>query len=106
MTAAARIDIPTVARAALPHARVLVERWAPGGRLHGAEYVARNPTRSDSRPGSFKINIASGRWADFATGDRGGDLVSLAAYLNRISQVDAARRIAAMLGLKGGQGDA
>ena len=106
MNSAPRIDIPTVARAALPHARVLVERWAPGGRLQGAEYVARNPTRSDSRPGSFKINIATGRWADFATGDRGGDLVSLAAYLNRISQVDAARRIAAMVGLKGGQGDA
>ena len=98
---AARIDIPTVARAALPHVRTLVERWAPGGRLQGAEYVARNPIRSDSRPGSFKVNIASGRWADFATGDRGGDLVSLAAYLNRISQVEAARRIAAMLGVPG-----
>ena len=101
MTGAARIDIPTVARAALPHARVLVERWAPGGRLHGAEYVARNPIRSDSRPGSFKVNTTTGRWGDFATGNYGGDLVSLAAYLHRISQVEAARRIAAMLNISG-----
>jgi hypothetical protein len=99
--AARVVDIPAVARAALPHVRTLVERWAPGGRVHGAEYVARNPIRSDSRPGSFKVNITTGRWADFATGDRGGDLVSLAAYLHRISQVEAARRIAAMLIISG-----
>ena len=43
--------------------------------------MARNPTRPDRRPGSFKINLTTGRWADFATGDRGGDPVSLAAYL-------------------------
>lgn len=101
MNGAARVDIPTVARAALPHARALAERWAPGGRVRGAEYVARNPTRSDSRPGSFKVNITTGRWADFATGDRGGDLVSLAAYVHRLSQVEAARRIAAMLNIPG-----
>ena len=44
-------------------------------------YVALNPTRNDRRPGSFKINIRTGRWCDFATGDRGGDPVSLVAYL-------------------------
>ena len=38
--------------------------------------------RSDRRPGSFSVNTRTGRWADFATGDRGGDVVSLAAYLH------------------------
>ena len=47
--------------------------------MEGHEYVARNPTRADRRPGSFKINLRTGRWADFATGDKGGDPVSLAA---------------------------
>ena len=41
-----------------------------------------NPTRPDRRAGSFKVNLRTGRWADFATGDKGGDAVSLAAYLS------------------------
>jgi hypothetical protein len=35
----------------------------------------------DQNPGSFSINVRTGRWADFATGDKGGDVISLAAYL-------------------------
>lgn len=85
------------ARASLP---VLLARWLPEGRRLGREYVARNPTRPDRRPGSFKVNLASGRWADFATGDRGGDPVSLAAYLFGLTQTEAARRLAAMLGVR------
>jgi len=41
----------------------------------------------------------AGLWCDFATGDRGGDVISLAAYLFNLSQAEAARRIAAMLGI-------
>jgi hypothetical protein len=62
--------------------------------------TARNPRRADRRPGSFRINLNTGRWADFATGDGGGDVVSLAAYLFSISQAEAARQIAGMLGIK------
>ena len=43
--------------------------------------------------------MVSGRWADFATGDRGGDAISLAAYLFGLSQADAARRVSTMVGL-------
>jgi hypothetical protein len=60
----------------------------------GNEWVARNPTRNDHRLGSFKVNLRSGRWADFATGDCGGDLISLRAYLDGVRQSEAARRIA------------
>ena len=84
---------------ALPHLSVLLRRWLPDGELQGLEYVALNPNRTDQNKGSFKINISSGRWADFATGDRGGDVVSLAAYLFEISQGEAARRLAHMLGM-------
>ena len=55
--------------------------------------------RSDRRPGSFSVNTRTGRWADFATGDRGGDVVSLAAYLHGLRQAEAARKLADMLGL-------
>lgn len=37
--------------------------------------------RADSKVGSFSVNVVNGHWADFATDDRGGDLVSLCAYL-------------------------
>jgi hypothetical protein len=66
----------------------------------GHEWKALNPTRPDKKPGSFSINVKTGRWADFATGDRGGDPVSLAAYVFRMSQTDAARTLAVSLGVR------
>jgi hypothetical protein len=72
----------------------LVPQWLPDGQRIGAEWVARNPTRHDRRPGSFKINLRTGRWADFATGDKGGDAISLIAYLRGISQRQAAQILA------------
>lgn len=60
----------------------------------------RNPTRADRRPGSFKVNLNTGKWGDFATGERGGDLVSLASYLFKLSQADAALRVADMIGIE------
>jgi hypothetical protein len=95
-------DFAAVNRAALVILPALLERWLPGGRIEGVEYMALNPRRSDHRPGSFKINMRTGRWADFATGDRGGDPVSLAAFLAGTRQAEAARRLAAMLGLDAG----
>ncbi len=96
---ARRIDFAHVnaaAQAALP---ALCARWLPDGRREGREWIARNPTRADRRPGSFRINLVTGRWADFATRDGGGDPVSLAAYLHNLTQAEAARQLAAMLGI-------
>ena len=86
-------------RAAIGRLPQILVHWLPGGRIEGREYVVRNPKRRDQRPGSFKVNLDTGRWADFATGDKGGDPISLAAYLAGCSQLDAARRLAAMLGI-------
>ncbi len=77
----------------------LLARWLPDGRERNGEWVALNPTRNDRSPGSFKINIKTGKWADFATGDKGGDVISLAAYLSGSSQRKAARRLADYLGI-------
>ncbi len=55
--------------------------------------------RNDRRPGSFKVNVTTGKWGDFATGDRGADIVSLAAYLFTLSQAEAAIRVAEMIGV-------
>lgn len=93
------VDFGRVNRTALAALPALLARWLPDGKWHGAEYVARNPKRADKRPGSFKIN-RTGRWSDFATGDRGGDVISLGAYLAGISQVEAARELARALGIE------
>ena len=94
-----RAGFPAVNAAALRELVVLLGRWLPDGAVQGREYVARNPRRGDRKPGSFKVNLRTGRWADFATGDRGGDPVSLAAFLFNLSQTQAAARLAAMLGV-------
>jgi hypothetical protein len=81
---------------------ILLARWLPTGKRVGREYVALNPRRDDRHFGSFKIVISGrriGMWADFSTGDEGGDVISLAAYLFELSQSEAARRIADMVGL-------
>jgi len=93
------IDFSRIAEAATRSAPAILARWLPDGKSRAGEWVARNPTRADHKPGSFKVNIASGRWADFATGDKGGDLVSLAAYLFHLRQDEAALRVAEMLGI-------
>ena len=101
MSARNRLDFDAINRAALGSLPALLRRWLPDGRLVGREYTARNPRRADRRPGSFRINVNSGRWADFATGDKGGDVVSLAAYLSGTGQGEAARALASMLGVRG-----
>lgn len=94
-----RIDFAAVNRAALAVLPRLLARWLPDGRVEGAEWVALNPKRDDRRPGSFRINLKTGRWADFAIDAKGGDPISLAAYLSGKSQGDAARNLATMLGV-------
>jgi hypothetical protein len=89
-----------VNRAAMCRLECLCREWTHRGRKVGAEYVALNPTRADKKLGSFRINLSSGRWADFATGDAGGDPVSLYAYLHGIRQIDAAKALASRLGVQ------
>ncbi len=57
------------------------QQWLPQGKKEGNEYKSLNPTRADGKSGSFSINLRTGQWADFATSDKGGDLISLYAYL-------------------------
>ena len=95
-----RINFARINSAAVALLPSLLNRWLPGGRTEGHEYVVRNPTRADRHLGSFRINLRSGRWSDFATGDCGGDPVSLAAYIAGVSQIKAAERVAEMLGVE------
>ena len=96
---ARRIDFTGINKVAMSRILDLLARWLPGGRLEGREFVAINPRRPDRRLGSFRINVENGRWADFAIGVKGGDIVSLAAYLAGVGQGEAARELAEMLGV-------
>jgi hypothetical protein len=93
------IDFDAINRAALSSLQAIVQRWLPDGKREGHEWVSLNPRRADRRRGSFKVNLQSGRWSDFATGDKGGDPVSLAAYLYNMKQGEAAINMAEMLGV-------
>lgn len=73
-------------------ADTLVPLWLPDGKKQGREWVARNPNRADKTPGSFSVNLKTGKWADFAAGESGGDLVSLYAYLHHRGDQGAAAR--------------
>lgn len=66
----------------LPRASTLLSSWLPGGRVVGNEYKCGDLAGA---PGdSFSVNLSSGKWADFATGERGGDLVSLYGSIKRL----------------------
>jgi uncharacterized protein (DUF927 family) len=97
---APKYDFKGTAEAALAQAEAVLSHWLPNGKYYGHEYKSLNPTRADSRPGSFSINISSGKWADFATDDSGGDIVSLVAYLDGCTQSEAETRLADFLGLQ------
>ncbi len=101
-----RIDFDGVNRAALPLLSAILQRLLPNGRREGSEYLALNPRRGDRLLGSFRINLANGRWADFALADksaRGGDPISLVAYVLNIRQSEAARGLMRMLGMEARQ---
>ena len=96
---AGRIDFDDLREIALVTLPEILQRWLPDGRVERGEYVALNPTRADRHRGSFKINLRSGVWCDFATNEAGSDPIALVAYLDGISQAEAVRRIRAALGV-------
>ena len=91
-------DFKTIADLAKSSSLMVVSYLCPYGKREGHEWVALNPTRSDTKPGSFKINLKTGKWADFSTGDRGGDLISLWAYIKGIGQYEAMKELKTVLG--------
>lgn len=92
-------DYAAIADTALRSSHAVIGRWLPEGKRQGREYLARNPRRTDHKPGSFSVNLDTGAWADFASGDKGGDLVSLVAYLDGTRQGPAAVALANFLGM-------
>lgn len=77
----------------------VLNHYAPGGKVLGREWSGLNPRRADRTAGSFKVNLDTGRWMDFATGDRGGDTIDLVAFLAGVSPGEALHIVAKMVGV-------
>ena len=101
MSALTKHDFSYINARALDHFESLLAAWLPDGKRQNSEWVARNPVRADKSAGSFSVNIRSWIWCDFAGDerDKGGDPISLYAYLNVCSQGDAARAVAEQIGV-------
>ena len=83
-----KIDFELIARAALSNGSTLVSSWLPGGKLVGKEWTC--ASLSGDAGESLKVNLTTGKWADFATGEKGRDLISLYASIRKIKNSDAA----------------
>ena len=94
-----RVDVDGVGSAARGRGAAGVRAVLADCRREGSEWVALNPRRQDKRRGSFKVNLRTGRWGDFSSGDRGRDLVSLSAFIANLDQRQAAIRLAASMGI-------
>jgi len=105
---AKRPSFADVKTAALKDIDRVLSHWLPSGKRidGGKEYTAPNPTRSDKRAGSLKINLSKGTWADFATGDKGGDLIDLVRYLDGGTDVEACNKLADLLNVSPGAAQA
>jgi hypothetical protein len=93
-----KVSFSKINQFAMPVLVQLIRELLPNGKRVGNEWVAINPNRRDTKMGSFKINLLSGKWSDFAIEARGGDIISLYAYVNNISQTKAAKMLAVNLG--------
>lgn len=83
------IDFTSISQSLLRDAKNILTQWYPNGKFRSSEFVVGN---INGDPGdSLSINWKSGMWSDFAAGIQGGDLISLYAAKQSVSQGDAAR---------------
>lgn len=92
------INFEALARALLDQADSLLQQWLPDGVQRGHEYVC--GSLQGGRGTSTSVNMTNGKWADFATGEQGGDLLSLYAVANGLTMGKAALQVARELGLE------
>lgn len=99
-----RPSFADVKSVALKNIDRVLAHWLPNGKRvdGGKEYTAPNPTRTDKRAGSLKVNLSKGTWADFATGDKGGDLIDLVRYIDGGTDVEACKKLADLLCVSAG----
>ena len=91
------IRFAELAAALLDRVEHLVPRWLPGGKRDGHEWKCGNLQGGEGS--SAGVNMHTGKWADFATGEQGGDLLSLYAAIHGLPMSKAAAQVAREQGL-------
>jgi hypothetical protein len=85
------IDFDSINAGLLNNYFATLNQWLPNGKKIGPNWCVGSLA---GEPGdSLKIHVRKGIWADFATGDKGSDPVSLYAALHGIGQGEAAKRL-------------
>lgn len=85
------LDFTGLAAVLISQSRSVLPSWFPAGKWHGNEFVIGDLS---GRPGeSLSINSVTGKWSDFAGGQKGGDLTSLYAAAHGISQGEAFKQL-------------
>ena len=87
----AKADFSSLNRDLLLNVQSNLFNWLPGGKVNGNEFECGDLTGTPGR--SLRINIRTGKWADFSTDVKGGDLISLYAAIHGIKQIEAYRRL-------------
>lgn len=90
------IDFVGLARALLDRADTLVPQWLREGVRRGHEWVCGD--LSGAKGESCSVNLNTGAWGDFASGETGGDLISLYAAIHGLNNGQAARQLMRELG--------
>jgi len=86
-----RIDFKLLAEQLRASANMIVPRLLPGGRLVGQEWTCGD--LSGGKGNSMKVNINTGVWCDFSSNEKGGDIISLKAAIDKCSMLEAAKSL-------------
>lgn len=100
-----QLDFKQIAARALEQIEAICLHWLPAGKKAGPEWEIGD--RHGTPGKSLKVHLSGGKagmWSDFSTDDKGGDLVSLVAFVDGCTQLDAARKLAQFLGIDAATG--
>jgi hypothetical protein len=90
------LDPATIKRELLVRAEQVCRHLLPAGKRHAAEWLCGNLQGEAGR--SLAISLATGIWKDFATGERGGNLLELWRQVRRLDFTTALHEAAAFMG--------
>lgn len=88
-----RVDFPTLQQVLLASAEGFLYQLIEGKR-DGHEWKAKRKGEGGLGD-SLKVNLNTGEWGHFAQGEKGGDLISLYAYVQGVDQIEAGRELSA-----------
>lgn len=86
-------DFSKIKKAYKENPLLFLKSLIKNGKTEGNNYVALNPRRNDTKTGSFKIDIASGKFYDFSSGDKGGSILDLAMFVWGCDLIEATQRL-------------